>query len=34
MRAKLVERAEDYPFSGSLEYSAQQILEAIQMRSG
>jgi putative transposase len=33
VRAGLVTRIEDYPFSGSSAYSIEQILEAIQLRS-
>ena len=32
LRARLVERVEDYPFVGSSVYTIQQIVEAVQMQ--
>ena len=34
VRAGLVARIQDYPFSGSKRYTLEQILEAIQMQDG
>ena len=34
VRGGLVARIEDYPFSGSTEYTLEQILEAVQMQDG